>query len=242
VRWAETVRATFDDPRIDVVIQPIAYRKKRLLLADMDSTIIEQECVDELADALGLGREVAAITERTMRGEVPFEQSLIERVALLRGLDLGKAIQITSRITPTAGARTLVRTMRAHGATGVLASGGFTLFTAHVAQALGFDRHFANTLLVEGGRLTGGLKLPIYGRAAKRATLLALRDDLGLRAEETMAVGDGANDLAMLGEAGLGVAFRAKAAVAAVSRARIDHCDLTALLYLQGFSHTDFVT
>ena len=241
-RWAEMARAALDRLPVDVVVQPAVKRRKHLLVTDMDSTVIEQECIDELADAVGLRDQVSTITERSMRGEVAFEQSLLERVALLRGLDVAQAIRIvTGRITMMPGARALVQTMRAHGALAVLASGGFTLFTAHVAQMLGFDRHYANTLEIERGRLTGALKDPIFGRASKRKTLRAIRDELGLAPEDTMAAGDGANDLAMLEEAGLGVAYRAKPAVAAVARAKIEHGDLTALLYVQGFSHTDFV-
>ena len=240
-RWREAIRAALDDAPVDVVVQPTAFRRKRLLLADMDSTIIEQECIDELADGLGLRAEVAAITERSMRGEIAFEPALRERVALLRGLDVAPATRtVTERISLTPGAGVLARTMRAAGALTVIASGGFTLFTAHVAHMAGFDRHYANTLVVEGGRLAGLVQEPVFGRASKRATLRALRDELGLAPEQTMAVGDGANDLAMLEEAGLGVAFRAKPAVAAVARARIEHGDLTALLYIQGFSREEF--
>jgi phosphoserine phosphatase (EC 3.1.3.3) len=225
------------------VVQSAAGRRKHLLLADMDSTMIEQECIDELADGLGLRAEVSAITERSMRGEISFERSLVDRVAMLRGLDIGHATRVvTERISMMPGGRTLVRTMRAHGALTAIASGGFTLFTAHVAHLLGFDRHFANMLDVEGGRLAGTVAEPIFGRASKRATLRALRDELGLVPEDTLAVGDGANDLAMLEEAGLGVAYRAKPAVAAVARARIDHGDLTALLYIQGYADHEFVT
>ena len=242
-RWTEAARAALESAPVDIVVQPQAGRRKRLLVTDMDSTVIEQECIDELADAVGLRAQVAAITERSMRGEVDFEQSLLERVALLRGLDVAQAIQIvTERISMMPGARTLVHTMRAHGALTVLASGGFTLFTAYVAQRLGFDRHYGNSLEIEAGRLSGTLKPPIFGRAAKRTTLIALRDELGLAPEDTMAAGDGANDLDMLEEAGLGVAFRAKPAVAAVARARIEHGDLTALLHIQGFTQADFVT
>lgn len=240
-RWDDAVREAVAGAPLDVVVQPASGRRKRLLIADMDSTIIEQECIDELADGLGLKTQVAAITERSMRGEIAFEPALRERVALLRGLDVATATRtVTDRITLTPGARQLARTMRAAGALTVIASGGFTLFTAHVAGLAGFDRHYANVLDVENGRLSGAVREPIFGRASKRATLVALRDELGLAPEETLAVGDGANDLAMLEEAGLGVAFRAKPAVAAVAQARIAHGDLTALLYLQGFSREDF--
>ena len=225
---------------VDVVVQPAAGRRKSLLIADMDSTLIQQECIDELADAIGRRAEVSAITMRSMQGDVSFEASLLERIALLRGLDVATAARIVvERISPMPGARTLVKTMRANGAFAVIASGGFTLFTAHVAHMLGMDRHYANTLVVENGRLTGALQQPIFGRAAKRTTLLALRAERGLAPEQTLAVGDGANDIAMLEEAGLGVAYHAKPAVAAIAHARIEHGDLTALLYIQGYRADD---
>ena len=234
--WTNGVRAACDGLPVDVVVQPAAGRRKGLLVADMDSTLIEQECIDELADAMGLRDIVSAITTRSMRGDVSFEASLLERVALLRGLDIGTATRIVvERISLMPGALALVHTMRAHGALTVIASGGFTLFTAHVAQALGMDRHYANSLVIENGRLDGTLREPIFGRASKRAVLRILRGELGLSPEQTLAVGDGANDVAMLDEAGLGVAFHAKPAVAAVARARIEHNDLTSLLYIQGY-------
>jgi phosphoserine phosphatase len=227
---------------IDIVVQPTAYRRKRLFLADMDSTMIEQECIDELADYVGLRAEVAAITERAMRGEVAFEPALRERVALLKGLPVGVVDEIVAkRISLTPGARALVQTMRANGAYTCLVSGGFTLFTGPIAAALGFHEHRSNRLIVEAETLAGRAEEPILGREAKVATLKELRDRFGLRREETLAVGDGANDLAMLGEAGLGVAFRAKPAVAAAAHGRIDHGDLTALLYVQGYSDAEFV-
>ena len=239
-RWAQAVRAALDPAPVDVVVQGADGRRKRLLVADMDSTLIEQECIDELADTVGLRAEVSDITARSMRGELAFEPALLERVALLRGLDVAVATRVIDRITLMSGARALVRTMRAHGATVAIASGGFTLFTAHIANVLGADRHHANTLEVADGRLTGALRGPIFGRASKRTVLRSLREELGLTPAQTLAVGDGANDLAMLEEAGLGVAYRAKPTVASVARARIDHGDLTALLYLQGYAAHEF--
>jgi phosphoserine phosphatase len=185
---------------------------------------------------------VSAITERAMRGELPLEPALRERVALLRGLPesiVGKII--AERITLTPGGPELVRTMRAHGGYCCLVSGGFTLFTSHIGAMIGFDEDRSNILEVEDGALAGGVREPILGKEAKRATLIELRAKFGLGAEETMAVGDGANDLAMLEEAGLGVAFRAKPAVAAAAQARVEHGDLTALLYAQGYRRDEFV-
>jgi phosphoserine phosphatase len=239
---AGQVRAALGGEPIDVVVQPAAHRRKRLFLADMDSTMIEQECIDELADYVGLKREVSAITERAMRGEIAFEPALRERVALLKDLPISVVDEITAeRISLMPGGRMLVRTMRAHGAYTCLISGGFTLFTGPLAARIGFDEHRSNTLKVEGERLAGVVEEPILGREAKLAALIGLRNRLGLSREDTLAVGDGANDLAMLQEAGLGVAFHAKPAVAAAAQARIDYGDLTALLYLQGYRADQFV-
>ena len=228
--------------RVDIVVQPAASRRKRLLIADMDSTIIEQECIDELAEFVGRRAEIAAITERAMRGDLDFEAALLERLEMLKGLPvtaLGDVFE--KRITLTPGARTLVRTMRKRGATTALVSGGFTYFTSRVAAAAGFDVNEANELLAAEGRLAGDVARPIRGRKAKEEALVRLSIERGIPLAETLAVGDGANDLGMLGRAGLGVAFRAKPAVAAAAGARIDHGDLTALLYLQGVTKTDFV-
>ncbi|GJD48689.1 hypothetical protein OPKNFCMD_1412 [Methylobacterium crusticola] len=240
---AERLRAALGGEPIDVAVQPAGpHRRKRLLVADMDSTMIGQECIDELADQVGLKPQVAAITERAMRGEVAFEPALRERVALLKGLALAAVdAVIAARITLMPGARTLVGTMKAHGAYTSLVSGGFTLFTGPVAALIGFDEHQANRLVVADGALAGTVEEPIVGRDAKRAALVAHRTRLGLEAAETLAVGDGANDLAMLEAAGLGVAYRAKPAVAAAAHARIEHGDLTGLLYLQGFAASEFV-
>ena len=227
---------------VDVVVQKSATRRKRLLVADMDSTMIGQECIDELADVVGLKDKVSAITERAMRGEIAFEPALRERVGLLKGLPVGVIDTIIAEhITLTPGGRALVRTMRANGGAAWLVSGGFTLFTGRIGAMIGFDEHRANVLGLEGGHLSGTVAEPILGREAKRDTLVDVRTAMGLAPAETMAVGDGANDLAMLGEAGLGVAFRAKPQVAAEADARIEHGDLTALLYIQGYTADDFV-
>jgi phosphoserine phosphatase len=240
--WADRLRAARGDRPIDVVVQPIATRRKKLFLADMDSTMIGQECIDELADFAGLKAHVAAITERAMRGEIAFEPALRERVALLKDLPVSVVGQVLAeRITLTPGGPELVRTMRAHGAFTCLVSGGFTLFTAEVAARVGFQENRANVLKVSDGRFAGLVEEPILGREAKLATLLELRESFDLDAIDTLAVGDGANDLAMIEAAGLGVAFHAKPKVAAAAGARIDHGDLTALLYAQGFHRHDFV-
>jgi phosphoserine phosphatase len=229
------LRAALDAP-VDVVVQTIAHRKKRLLLADMDSTMIGQECIDELADYVGLKAHVAAITERAMRGEIAFEPALRERVALLEGLKVSVVDEVLrERIKLTPGARALVGTMRANGAHTALVSGG-------VAAMIGFDQNRANTLTVlDGHTLAGTVAEPIFGRDGKRAALLELRQKFGLKPEETMAIGDGANDLDMIVEAGLGVAYHAKPKVAEAAAARIDHADLTALLYVQGYARDEFV-
>jgi phosphoserine phosphatase len=230
------------DLPIDIVVQPRIDRRKKLFLADMDSTMIGQECVDELADFAGLKPHVAAITERAMRGEIAFEPALRERVALLKGLPVSVVDEVLKqRITLTAGGRELVATMRAHGGYTCLISGGFTLFTNAVAAMIGFQETRANELKVADGKLTGEVAEPILGRAAKLATLVELRETFDLDNLDTIVVGDGANDLGMIEAAGLGVAYHAKPAVAAAAAARIDHGDLTALLYAQGYSREEFV-
>jgi phosphoserine phosphatase len=237
---AQRLRDFVGDAPVDVVVQPAAGRRKRLLLADMDSTMIGQECLDELADFVGQKARVAAITERAMRGEIAFEPALAERVALLAGLSAHVVDEvIEKRITLTPGGRALVRTMAAHGAHTCLVSGGFTLFTAPIATAIGFAENRGNRLEVEGGRFTGRVVPPILGRDAKLATLVELRAALGLAQRETLVVGDGANDLLMISDGGLGVAFHAKPVVAAAAGARVDHCDLTALLYAQGYAKAE---
>jgi phosphoserine phosphatase len=239
----EAIRAALGSAPIDVVVQPAAGRRKKLLLADMDSTMIGQECIDELADHLGIKKEVAAITQRAMRGEIEFEPAVRERVALLRGLPITAADEvIDNRIHITPGARTLVATMRRHGAYTCLVTGGFTLFTHRLAAMIGFDENRANRLLVDSnGRLTGEVAEPIFGREAKLATLLDLTQRLHLSREQSLVVGDGANDIAMIEAAALGIAYHAKPKVAAVAAARIDHGDLTALLYAQGYRREEFV-
>lgn len=238
----DAVRTALGSRPVDVFVQRADGRRKRLLVADMDSTLIGQECIDELADELGLKPRIAAITERAMRGEIAFEPALRERVALLAGLDAGVVETVfRERIVATPGAKTLAATMRAHGGYAAIVSGGFTVFTERVAATLGFDEHNANELIVEGGRLAGRVAEPILGQDAKRERLHALAARFGLSLSETLAVGDGANDLAMIRDAGLGVAFRAKPAVAAEADARVDHGDLTALLYFQGYRAAEFV-
>jgi phosphoserine phosphatase len=227
---------------IDVIVQPLAHRRKRLLVADMDSTLIGQECIDELAAVAGIGERVAAITERAMRGEVAFAPALRERVALLAGLPetvIGDVLK--ERITLNRGARTLVQTMRANGAYVAIVSGGFRQFTGAIRERLGADEDRANTFIIEGGKLTGEVIEPILGQDAKLSALREIAAALGLTLDDTLAVGDGANDLPMLQAAGLGIAYRAKPKVAAGADARVEHTDLSALLYAQGFARQDFV-
>jgi phosphoserine phosphatase len=236
------LREARGDLPIDIVVQPRAARRKKLFLADMDSTMIGQECIDELADFAGLKAHVAGITERAMRGEIEFEPALRERVALLKGLPVNVVDEVLAkRITPTPGGRELVATMRAHGAYTCLISGGFTLFANAVADLIGFQENRANELMVENGKLTGEVREPILGRATKLATLVELLESFDLDDIDTLVVGDGANDLEMIKAAGLGVAYHAKPAVAAAAAARIDHGDLTALLYAQGYRRDEFV-
>jgi len=226
---------------VDLVVQLSAGRRKAMLLADMDSTLIQQECVDELAAEAGVGEHVAAITARAMNGEIEFEVALRERVGLLKGLDSSVITKVLAeRITYMPGGKVLVATMRTNGAYAALVSGGFTSFTGAVAAHLGFDEHRANTLLEADGVLTGDVGEPILGRKAKVTALNEITTRLGLTAADVLAVGDGANDLGMLGLAGAGVALHAKPSVAAQCDARINHGDLTALLYLQGYSRDDF--
>jgi phosphoserine phosphatase len=228
---------------VDIVVQEREGRAKKILIADMDSTMIDQECIDELADEIGLKDQVASITARSMNGEIAFEPALRERVALLKGLDMAVIERIIAgRLTLASGGRELVATMRRRGAYTALVSGGFDIFTSRVGAMLGFDEHRANRLIEREGRLTGETVEPILGRAAKAEALLEISARLGLTPADAIAVGDGANDLDMIRLAGTGVALHAKPVVAAEARIRIDHGDLTALLYIQGYRQTDFVT
>ncbi|MDT8857498.1 phosphoserine phosphatase SerB [Paracoccaceae bacterium Fryx2] len=226
---------------VDLVVQAAAGRAKRLLLADMDSTMIRQECIDELADEAGVGAHVAGITARAMNGELPFEAALRERVALLKGLPEAVIERVfANRITMMPGGRELVATMKAQGSYAALVSGGFTAFTRPVAAALGFDENRANVLHIAGGVLTGTVAEPILGREAKVQALEEISARLGILEADVLAVGDGANDLGMLGRAGAGVALHAKPSVAAQCDIRINHGDLTALLFIQGYSRAEF--
>jgi len=227
---------------IDLAVQPAVGRKKRMLIADMDSTMIQQECIDELADEAGVGPYVAGITARAMNGELEFEAALRARVGLLKGLEEAVIARvIRDRITLMPGGRALVATMRGNGGYAALVSGGFTAFTGAIAGVLGFDENRANTLLVEGGRLTGAVAEPILGRAAKVQALEEISARLGISPAEAVAVGDGANDLGMLGLAGMGVALHAKPSVQAECQVRVNHGDLSALLYLQGYRREEFL-
>jgi len=226
---------------VDVAVQPLEGRRKKMLIADMDSTMIDQECIDELADEIGVKEHVAAITARAMNGEIAFEPALRERVALLKGLELEIVERvITGRITLAAGGRELIATMNAAGAYTALVSGGFDIFTGRIAAMLGFHEHRANRLIERDGLLLGEVAEPILGRQAKADALTEIAARLEIDLSEVMAVGDGANDLDMIRLAGAGVAIHAKPAVAAAARIRIDHGDLTALLYLQGYRQEEF--
>jgi phosphoserine phosphatase len=228
--------------RIDMVVQAAEGRKKRLLIADMDSTMIQQECIDELADEAGVGAHVAGITARAMNGELDFEAALRERVGLLKGLPEGVIARVLrDRITLMPGGQVLLATMKANGAYAALVSGGFTAFTSAVAARLGFDENRANTLDIEGGVLAGTVAEPILGKEAKLQALNEITARLGITPAEAIAVGDGANDLPMLLAAGTGVALHAKPRVQADCDVRVNHGDLTALLYLQGYTREEFV-
>lgn len=236
----DAVAAAVAPRRIDVVAQAGRGRRKRLLVADMDATMTEGETLDELAAIAGIGPQVAAITAKAMRGEVDFATALRERMMLLRGTTEDTLLKVRDAMRPMPGARALVRTMKKHGAYTVLVSGGFTLYTGHARALIGFDEDRSNTLALADGRLTGGVVEPILGRDAKREALTGTAAARGIPIDATMAVGDGANDLDMIRAAGMGVAFHAKPVVAGAARARIDHGDLTALLYMQGYRQKEF--
>jgi phosphoserine phosphatase len=237
-----SIRAAYEGWKmVDIIVHPPGPREKKLLVADMDSTIIGQECIDELADYAGFKAQVAAITERAMQGELDFAHALAERVALLEGLDFGVIERcLDERIRPNPGAATLVRTMRARGAETILVSGGFTAFVAPIARQVGFDRFVANVLGVRGGKLTGQTEGRIVDSRIKHDELVEARNRLGLPRDATIAIGDGANDIALVTESGLGVAYRAKPALAGVADARLDHNDLSALLWAQGIPRADW--
>lgn len=238
----DTILAAIGGQPVDVAVQIAETRRKKLLIADMDSTMIGQECIDELAAEVGLKDKVATITARAMNGEIAFEPALRERVALLKGLPVSVIDEvIAKRITLTPGGRELIATMKAKGYYTALVSGGFTVFTSRIAATLGFDENRANLLLDADGKLTGEVAEPILGKQAKVDALIEISERLGISPEDAMAVGDGANDLGMLHISGAGVALHAKPAVAAEAKIRIDHGDLTALLYLQGYRKSDFV-
>ncbi|HTS91586.1 MAG TPA: phosphoserine phosphatase SerB [Stellaceae bacterium] len=229
------LREQSGDLPLDIVAQRRAGRRKRLLLADMESTVIANEMLDELAEILELGPKIAEVTARSMNGETDFAPALRERVALLRGKPAAALDEATRRIRVTSGARELIATMRGNGAFTALVSGGFRSFTGRVRAELGFDIDIANELVIEGGEIAGSVREPVLGPEAKLAALRMLAADRGLPLADTLAVGDGANDIGMLEAAGLGIAFHAKPVVRQRARHRIDHADLTALLYLQGY-------
>jgi phosphoserine phosphatase len=238
----DTVRAALDGAPIDAIATMAEGRRKSLLIADMDSTIVTGETLDELADFAGLKERISAITARAMNGELDFKAALRERVAMLRGLPLDALDKTWQRVRLTPGARELVATMRAHGAYTALVSGGFTFFTGRVAALVGFDMHRSNVLLDDGAALAGHVAEPILDRDSKLETLIRLVAKRGLQMSATLAVGDGANDLDMIRTAGLGVAFRAKPIVASEARAHIDHGDLRALLFAQGYRADEIVS
>ncbi len=240
-RWQ--VWHDLQDLQIDLIVQPAENRRKKMLLADMDSTMIRQECIDELADHAGVGARVKDITDRAMNGELDFEEALHERVALLKGQPAAIIDQVLAeRIDLMAGGKVLLATMRENGAYAALVSGGFTAFSAAIAAELGFDEHRANELLMTDGALSGRVALPVLGRQAKVDALEQITKTLGLSEDDVLAVGDGANDLGMLGRAGTGAALHAKPSVAAECDIRVNFGDLTALLYLQGYAQTEFIT
>ena len=243
IQFISFLKEKLIDFPVDLVVQNEAMRRKKLLIADMDSTMIRQECIDELADELGIKAQISDLTERTMRGELEFEASLRNRVNLLKGLPISTVDKvIATRIELTPGATTLVKTMRTNDAYCSLVSGGFTVFTEVISKMIGFNENIANQLGVENGELTGEVHDPIIGKEAKQNRLKELLSELNIDASESLAVGDGANDLAMIESSGLGVAYHAKPKVAAMADACINYGDLTALLYIQGYKKEEFVT
>ncbi len=237
----DTVWSDLQDQKVDLVVQPIEGRRKKMLLADMDSTMIQQECIDELAAEAGVGERVADITARAMNGELDFEEAIDERVGLLRGLPESIIAKVLSeRIDFMPGGRALVQTMKANGGYSALVSGGFTAFTALVADELGFDENRANTLEIADATLTGKVVRPILGQQAKLVALNEITERLGITAADVLAVGDGMNDLLMLQNAGTGVALHGKPALQEKCKVRVNHGDLTALLYIQGYAKTEF--
>ena len=239
---AEQARDALSGSAIDTVCTSIEGRRKKLLISDMDSTVIDQECIDELGDAIGIGSQIREITATVVNGDISFSDALRKRLALMIGMDrrLLKSVY-EERISLKAGARTLVQTMRHHGAFCILVSGGFSYFTHRIAERIGFHDHQGNELAFEDGKLTGQVLEPILGRSAKLDTLKSLCDDKGLAPSDVLAVGDGANDIKMVEAAGLGVAFHGSESLRKRANARIDHGDLTALLYIQGFRKSEFV-
>ena len=240
---AEQARDALSGTMIDAVCTAACGRRKKLLISDMDSTVIDQECIDELADAFGVGRQIREITAAVINGEINFSEALRKRVALMKGMDHSLLESVyQNRLTIKPGARTLVQTMARHGAFTLLVSGGFSFFTSRIAGRIGFDDHRGNELLFEDGKLTGEAREPILGRAAKLTILTHVCDEKGLQLADVLAVGDGANDIDMIQGAGLGVAFHGSGSLKEQANASIDHSDLSALLYVQGFHKSEFVT
>ncbi len=240
---AEQAREALSGTMIDAVCTAVHGRRKKLLISDMDSTVIDQECIDELADAFGVGQQIREITTAVINGEINFSEALRQRVALMKGMDHGLLESVyKDRLTIKPGARTLVQTMARHGAFTILVSGGFSFFTSRIAERIGFDDHKGNELLFEDGKLTGEAQEPILGRAAKLTILTHVCDEKGLQLADVLAVGDGANDIDMIQGAGLGVAFHGSGSLKEQANASIDHSDLSALLYVQGFHKSEFVT
>ena len=242
IKLAEQARNATLGTMLDVVCMPVAGRRKKLLICDMDSTLINQECIDELADAFGVGPRIREITKDVVVGKISFSDALRQRVALMKGLDYSQLEKVyEDRISLKEGARTLIQTMRQHGTYCILVSGGFDFFARRIAERIGFHDHQANELVIEHGKLTGEVCEPILGRTAKLETLNKLCENRNLKPSDVLAVGDGANDIKMIKAAGLGVAFHGTDALKKQANARIDHGDLATLLYIQGFNKSQFV-